>query len=62
MVLQTNHEYGARSFIWGKAEPGELITLSLGSTKYQSLADAKDGSWSVQLNPGGGDSSFDIDI
>ena len=46
MVLQQ----GKRIPIWGKAEPGEAITLTFNKQSKQTTAD-KDGNWLVRLNP-----------
>lgn len=54
MVLQTNSQYGQRSFVYGSASVGEVVVvnLTLGSsvTSYTTVADAS-GAWDVQLNP-----------
>eukprot|EP00117_Sycon_ciliatum_P036047 scpid34671/ scgid27197/ Alpha-galactosidase; Alpha-D-galactoside galactohydrolase; Melibiase len=62
MVLQTNGEYGARSFIWGTASPGEKVSITEGSSKqpqYVVNADQQ-GKWKVMLNPIRGNKPFDI--
>ena len=46
MVLQRDHKIP----IWGKAEPGEAITVKFGKQSKQTTAD-KDGKWIVDLNP-----------
>eukprot|EP01047_Picozoa_sp_COSAG01_P016121 COSAG01_NODE_819_length_13340_cov_133.198172_4_plen_117_part_00 len=58
-VFQTNSEYGARSFINGKARPGEHVIVSfgagfgtLGSGQFPAVADAH-GDWEVEFNRGG---------
>jgi hypothetical protein len=58
-VLQTNAEYGARSYVYGWASPGDTVVVSLtlsgaGGRVLQNLsttAAAADGAWSVTLNP-----------
>jgi sialate O-acetylesterase len=50
MVLQTNHEYGARSFLSGTASPHERVTITGGAGNYQTEASAS-GEWKVTLNP-----------
>ena len=50
MVLQTNAEYGARSFLNGRAKPGEKVLVSVeGGGSFPSVADAA-GEWIVQMN------------
>jgi sialate O-acetylesterase len=46
MVLQQ----GIRNKVWGKADPGEAVTVSLGG-QTQSTTAAADGSWHVLLDP-----------
>jgi len=46
MVLQREQ----RVPIWGKAEPGETVTVTFASQSKKSTAD-KDGKWLVRLNP-----------
>ena len=46
MVLQQ----GKRIPIWGKADPGEAITLTFNKRSKQTTAD-KDGKWLVRLDP-----------
>jgi sialate O-acetylesterase len=46
MVLQQ----GIRNKVWGKADPGEAVTVTLGG-QTQSTAAAADGSWHVLLDP-----------
>lgn len=36
--------------VWGKANPGETVTVSLGTQKQSAVA-GKDGKWMVRLNP-----------
>ena len=50
MVLQTNAEYGARSFLSGKADPNEKVTITGGAGNYATQASAS-GDWKVMLNP-----------
>jgi sialate O-acetylesterase len=57
MVLQTNAEYGARSFLNGKASPGEKVIVEVsaessisGGPTYTVVAD-QEGDWKVQLTP-----------
>jgi hypothetical protein len=50
MVLQTNAEYGARSFLSGKADPNEKVTITGGAGNYAATADDS-GDWKVMLNP-----------
>merc|ERR1719502_545916 len=51
MVLQTNAEYGSRSFLNGKAKPGETVTISGDAGSYTTVADDA-GDWIVTINPG----------
>jgi sialate O-acetylesterase len=46
MVLQQ----GIRNKVWGKADPGESVTVTLGPQKHSTTA-AADGSWHVFLDP-----------
>ena len=55
MVLQTNAEYGSRSFINGLAKPGEAVTVHVGGRLFPAVADAKTGAWEVEVNHGAGD-------
>ena len=57
-VLQTNAEYGARSSIYGWANPTETVTVVLSNSasgkpigNYSAIADASSGEWAVTLNP-----------
>ena len=58
MVFQSNAEYGARSFINGKARPGEHVSVEFGSGflagggLFPAVADAN-GDWEVQFNRAG---------
>jgi hypothetical protein len=55
MVFQVNAEYGARSFLNGRAAPGEHITVTFdGNRRFPAIADAN-GEWEVQFNGGGRD-------
>ena len=45
MVLQQ----GIQNKIWGKADPGEEISVSIAGQSHTTVA-KKDGSWSVQLD------------
>ncbi len=45
MVLQRNHE----NLIWGKANPGEKIQVSIERQKHKTVAD-NDGNWKVKLD------------
>ena len=45
MVLQQ----GIQNKIWGKADPGEKIAVSIADQSHSTIAN-KDGSWSVQLD------------
>ena len=45
MVLQQ----GIKNKIWGKADPGETISVSIAGRSHTTVAE-KDGSWSVQLD------------
>ena len=47
MVLQTNSEYGARSFINGRANPGESVDVVVGKSSFPATADAT-GAWEVR--------------
>jgi len=46
MVLQQ----GIRNRVWGKAAPGEAVTVTLGGQSHSTTAGA-DGSWQVHLDP-----------
>ncbi|TWT43831.1 hypothetical protein RAS1_02310 [Phycisphaerae bacterium RAS1] len=46
MVLQQ----GARNKVWGKAAPGEAVTVKLGPQTHSTVATA-DGTWQVLLDP-----------
>jgi hypothetical protein len=48
MVMQTNAEYGARSFLNGMADPMENVLVKNGHTQYRTQADSA-GVWSIQL-------------
>ena len=67
MVLQTNGEYGARSFLSGKAAPGEIVTVAISPSSshfgnaYETAAEA-DGSWKVQLYPSSSSSAHKITV
>jgi len=51
MVLQTNAEYGARSFLNGRAKPGEKVVVSISADGRQFPATSHaDGTWEVQMN------------
>ena len=39
VIVQTNSEYGARSFIFGFANPGEKITVDAPKGPYYNVAD-----------------------
>ena len=53
MVFQVNAEYGARSFINGKAKPGEKVVVTFDqSQKFPAVAD-ENGEWEVQFNRAG---------
>lgn len=65
-ILQTNHEYGARSFVYGTGEPGEAVLVSVSAAapphvaaNYSTTADAT-GYFIVTLNPLAVGESFDI--
>ena len=45
MVLQQ----GIKNKIWGKADPGEKISVSIAGQSHTTVTE-KDGSWSVQLD------------
>ena len=45
MVLQQ----GIQNKVWGKADPGEKISVSIAGQSHATVAE-KDGSWSVQLD------------
>ena len=51
MVLQTNAEYGARSFLNGRAKPGEKVIVSIVEKEraFPTFADPS-GKWEVQIN------------
>lgn len=56
MVLQTSSAYGARSFVFGVADPSEVVsanmTFATGVTlSYQVTADNSTGRWRIELNP-----------
>eukprot|EP00756_Hemistasia_phaeocysticola_P021196 Hpha_TRINITY_DN15761_c6_g6::TRINITY_DN15761_c6_g6_i1::g.38595::m.38595/K07407/E3.2.1.22B, galA, rafA; alpha-galactosidase len=59
MVLQTNHEYGARSFLNGVSDVGKVHVSAVGQT-YTVDTDS-DGRWQVMLNPSSR-ANFSIDI
>lgn len=46
MVLQQ----GIRNKVWGKADPGEAVTVTLGGQSHSTTA-AADGAWHVYLDP-----------
>ena len=46
MVLQQ----GIRNRVWGKADPGEAVTVTLGTQSHATTA-AADGTWQVHLDP-----------
>ena len=50
MVLQTNHEYGARAKVNGLADPGEEVTVTYCDVTYHVTADTA-GEWVVVLSP-----------
>ena len=50
MVLQTNSQYGARSFLNGRARPGETVSVLWRGSTYSVAAD-EHGAWEVTLNP-----------
>jgi hypothetical protein len=56
-VLQTNREYGARSYVFGYADAGDAISVALVDSASQkplgvyNTSAAPDGSWQVTLNP-----------
>ena len=53
MVFQVNAEYGARSFLNGKADPGEKVVVQFnGGSSFPAVAD-ENGEWEVQFNRGG---------
>ena len=47
MVLQQ----GIKNRIWGKAQPGEAVTVTLSGQKPQAAVAAADGGWEVFLDP-----------
>ena len=52
-VFQLNAEYGARSFLNGKAAPGEKVVVKFnGQGSFPAVADPN-GDWEVQFNGGG---------
>ena len=56
MVLQSNHQSGLRSFLWGWAAPHERVlvkTQDAHKTVDYAVAANAAGSWAVQLNPNG---------
>lgn len=67
MVLQTNRAYGGRPFMYGTAEPGEVVTItgldrrSAQGVPYPALAD-ESGAWRVQLDPYQGSAVFNATI
>jgi sialate O-acetylesterase len=46
MVLQQH----AKMSVWGKADPGESVTVEMGPDTVQTIA-AKNGNWAVKLDP-----------
>jgi hypothetical protein len=68
-VLQTNAEYGARSYVFGSAIAGDAIAVSLRSNSTGnvfanfSVRAGADGTWGVTLNPLSASlSAFDVVI
>eukprot|EP00040_Diaphanoeca_grandis_P027821 m.159215 g.159215 ORF g.159215 m.159215 type:complete len:969 (-) comp31127_c1_seq1:249-3155(-) len=53
MVLQSNAEYGSRSFINGMADPGEMVSVTIGNAAFPATADAN-GEWEIEANHGSG--------
>jgi alpha-galactosidase len=56
MILQTNSEYGARSFLNGKADPSEIITFKFNPSPSQfgdtiTTVTQADGTFDVQVYP-----------
>eukprot|EP00912_Choanoflagellata_sp_UC4_P000540 UC4_evm2s335 len=54
LVLQTNSEYGSRSFLSGTAAPRERVSISIGGAEFPVVADA-DGRWESVENHASGD-------
>lgn len=54
MILQANSQYGARSFLSGRATPGELVTVRFQPTynamQYTAVADTT-GFWEARPLP-----------
>lgn len=67
VVLQTNRAYGGRPFMYGTAEPGEIVTVaglsrrSANGVPYPTTADAS-GRWRLQLDPYQGGATFNATI
>jgi sialate O-acetylesterase len=57
MVLQT----GMLAPIWGTADPGEKVTVSLGDQQTAATAD-NEGKWMVRLNPPDAGGPFEVTI
>ena len=52
LILQTNKEDGVRSFIYGTAEPNELVKIegNIQGAPYSANADSN-GNWKIEINP-----------
>ena len=65
MVLQANEQYGARSFLYGRAKPGEKVVAKFDpvyrGASYHAVADAE-GRWDLQLDPHSGKSNFTVTV
>ena len=59
MVLQTNSEYGARSFITGRADPGEKVVVRIEDSTSRTFPGVADvhGDWEIQVHHACMDSS-----
>lgn len=52
LILQTNKQFGARSFVYGTAAPNESISITgtIQGAPYSSAADGN-GDWKIEINP-----------
>ena len=62
MVLQTNAEYGARSFLTGRAKPGEKVVVTIEKDRNFPVTADADGMWEVQMNRVGASRPVDITV
>jgi sialate O-acetylesterase len=57
MVLQ----HGVKVALWGSADPGEQVTVKLGTHQVKGVADSQ-GKWSVKLGPLGAGGPFTVTL